>query len=381
MDDYAAIVAFLLVFASGFCVAYNTVNGFGTHVYFLSAEMQQSYMKTFYVSVLFYNAALMGIKVTFLLQYWRILAVQRYRKVFIVAMVIVFGWSTSQVLVEIFICTPIERFWNQAIDGSCIPNYPQWYINAGGNIITDVIVFALPLPVIGKLNLARGQKYVLLGIFCLGFFTVSISIIRIKFLKLTEDYTWENVEAAGWSIGELCCGFTCSCLLTFRPLVAHWFPGLSALLTRSTNKYARQDYSNESGGILSKRPESHRPRRNVPTSESKDDLYAEAHFELSQHSYRVSQAAGPYGEAGCELGDLEGSPRSARTLSHTQTESEGTLGGLRPDHRAEVTTHIAAGHMTEKKLRTQRSSPIEIRCDIVQEIGPAWGSSDDPRFR
>jgi rhodopsin domain-containing protein len=218
---------------------------------------------------------------------------------------------------------------------------------------------------------------------------VSISIIRIKFLKLTEDYTWENVEAAGWSIGELCCGLTCSCLLTFRPLVAHWCPGLSALLTRSSNKYARPDYSNESGGIQPSRPESHRPRRKVPTSESKDDLYAEAHFELSQHSYRMSQGQGSYGggadsgDAGCELGELEGSPRSGRTLSHTQTGSEGTIEGLRSDQRAEVTTHIAAGHMTEKKPRSQsrRSSPIQIRCDIVQEVAPAWHGAEDGRFR
>lgn len=146
-------------------------------------------LKTFYVSIVFYNAALFGIKMTFLLQYWRIIAIQRMKKVFYVAMFIVLGASLSQVPVQIFTCTPvgpgsidahilprgltaweIAGFWDKSItDARCIDNQVQWFSNAGINILTDVIVFVLPLPVIGKLNLARGQKYSLLGIFCLGF--------------------------------------------------------------------------------------------------------------------------------------------------------------------------------------------------------------------
>lgn len=119
---------------------------------------------------MFYNAALFATKLTFLLQYWRVIAIQNMRKIFYVAMFIVLGWGISAVFVEIFICKPISAFWDpKGTPGKCIPNLPQWYINAAGNIITDLIVFILPLPVIGKLNLAKGQKYSLLGIFCLGF--------------------------------------------------------------------------------------------------------------------------------------------------------------------------------------------------------------------
>lgn len=202
--------------------------------------------------------------------------------------------------------------------------------------------------------------------------TVSISIIRIKFLKLTEDYTWVNVEAAGWSVGELCSGLTCSCLLTFRPLVAHWCPSLSALLTRHSSKYARPDQSNESGGGIFSPGLDGRSRRKVPTSESKDDLYGEMHYELSRPSDRASKGGSGSDGAACELSELEAGPRPGRMFAHAHTGSEGTLEGLRPDQRAEVTTHIAAGYATEKRPRSQRSSPIEVRCDIVQEIVPAW---------
>lgn len=125
--------------------------------------------QTLYVVVIFYNAGLSAVKATFLIQYWRVLAVGRYKRVLIVSSVIVAGWCISVILVEIFSCSPIKKFWMPRIPGHCVPKYPRWYFNAAGNITTDIIVFTLPLPVISKLNLAKGHKIVLLGIFCLGF--------------------------------------------------------------------------------------------------------------------------------------------------------------------------------------------------------------------
>jgi hypothetical protein len=122
-----------------------------------------------YFIVIFYNAGLMAVKATFLIQYWRVLALGRYRKILIAATVIVMGWCVAVILVETFSCSPIRKFWTPETPGRCLPLFPRWYVNAGGNITTDVIVFVLPLPVISKLNLAKGHKVVLLGIFCLGF--------------------------------------------------------------------------------------------------------------------------------------------------------------------------------------------------------------------
>lgn len=48
----------------------------------------------------------------------------------------------------------------------------SWYINAAGNIVTDLSIMIMPLPVLSKLQLARKQKFFLIGIFCLGFLYV-----------------------------------------------------------------------------------------------------------------------------------------------------------------------------------------------------------------
>lgn len=101
------------------------------------------------------------------------------RKVVIYALVLVAMWSISQLLIVIFSCTPIETFWlgEDVTGGKCMPNLPFWYINAGGNIITDVMIFIIPLPALGSLKLRRNQKLALIGVFCLGFF-VSIPLLN-----------------------------------------------------------------------------------------------------------------------------------------------------------------------------------------------------------
>lgn len=43
--------------------------------------------------------------------------------------------------------------------------------------------------------------------------------MRIDFLDLGEDFTFQNIAPAGWSLGELCAGITCACLPTLRPLL------------------------------------------------------------------------------------------------------------------------------------------------------------------
>ncbi|KAK3322929.1 putative integral membrane protein [Apodospora peruviana] len=249
IDDYACIVGLLVTYGSGVAITHMTSNGLGKHIYGLDPTtipaLVPRYLRDFYVSIVFYCAALLAIKLTFLFQYYRVLAVQQMRIVYMVAIVIVGGWGLSQLLVGIFICTPIEGFWDSTVESTCIPNIPQWYINAAGNIITDIAVFLLPLPAIWKLNLVKQQKILLLGIFCLGFLqcysTVVISMIRIRYLKLFDDFTWENVDSSLWSMGELSSAITCACLPTLRPLVSRYFPNL-AIGTRAGRSSGKNGY-------------------------------------------------------------------------------------------------------------------------------------------
>jgi hypothetical protein len=132
------------------------------------SEIHAKTLKNFYITIVLYTSAVLFLKMTLLVGYYRVLAVQNSRKVYIAAIILVGGWSVSQLGVAIFGCSPIHGFWDFSVKTHCINTTVMWYTNVAGNIATDLIVIILPIPAIVKLNLPNRQKWYLVGIFILG---------------------------------------------------------------------------------------------------------------------------------------------------------------------------------------------------------------------
>ncbi|GKT64786.1 integral membrane protein [Colletotrichum tofieldiae] len=157
---------------------------------------------------------------SFLLQYYRVLCTTHMRKLYIAAMVIVGSWGVSVVVMSFVFCVPLDGFWDPRIPAKCFGQQVLFYVFGACSIVTDVIIFLLPLPALFKLKIPHSQKLYLLGIFSLGFFIVAISVIRLQFLKIRPDFTWWNVEPAMWSLGELSAAMVCLCLPPLKALAA-----------------------------------------------------------------------------------------------------------------------------------------------------------------
>ncbi|KAH7154029.1 hypothetical protein DER46DRAFT_687672 [Fusarium sp. MPI-SDFR-AT-0072] len=258
VDDACAILACLLTIADAAIIA--TINN-------LAKAIQM-----FYFSTVVYNLALAVIKTIFLLQYYRAIPVRQYKKTYITCVVLVTCWSLSQIFLNTFMCVPIASFWDVTIKGTCILNKSSFYVGAAGNILTDILIMVLPIPVLRSLKLGRRQKWILMSVFCLGIFTCLISLVRIKFLNIGTDITWHNVESASWSVSELCCGIICACVPTLRPLLSGHERGSS----HNQSSYARHENSRsivttrQTG--TSRSHEMHDLPRTLHSSESKDQL-------------------------------------------------------------------------------------------------------------
>ncbi|KAF5977125.1 heterokaryon incompatibility protein [Fusarium bulbicola] len=196
VDDACAILACLLTIADATIIATNVRNGLGSHITTLSGQQISNFLRMFYFSTVVYNLALAVIKTIFLLQYYRAIPVRQYKKTYIASVVLVTCWSLSQIFLNTFMCTPIASFWDVTIKGTCILNKSSFYVGAAGNILTDILIMVLPIPVLRSLKLGRRQKWILISVFCLGIFTCLISLVRIKFLNIGTDITWHNVESA-----------------------------------------------------------------------------------------------------------------------------------------------------------------------------------------
>lgn len=157
---------------------------------------------------------------TFLFQYYRILGVLLPRYVYTFIVVIIGAWSMAMIIQCFFLCQPLAGFWDKTLSGvKCLPDLPTWLGGAIGNILTDLLVFALPIPMLSKLNLPVAQKAMLLGVFSLGFLCIALSVVRIKYLRLNQDdVSWSNVDLTCLSMSELTSGIISACVPVMRRL-------------------------------------------------------------------------------------------------------------------------------------------------------------------
>ena len=116
-----------------------------------------------------YNAGLVCVKDSILLQFLRFFVERSYR---IAAWALVGVITTYGVVACIgtgFACHPIAFFWDRSIPGGrCFHLMVFWFFNAGFCIITDIALCILPIPVLRTLHLPGKQKYSLLIIFAFG---------------------------------------------------------------------------------------------------------------------------------------------------------------------------------------------------------------------
>ncbi|TQN68617.1 Satratoxin biosynthesis SC1 cluster protein 4 [Colletotrichum shisoi] len=254
VDDYAATFSLLSVLGCGISIAVMTRYGLGRHDQTLTMDQMIKFSKCFWCSVFFYSLSHLSLKMSFLLQYYRVLCTTHMRKVYIVAMVIVGSWGTSVVVMSFVFCIPLEGFWDHRVPAKCLGQQVLFYAFGACSIATDVIIFLLPMPALFTLKIPRSQKLYLLGIFSLGFLIVAISVIRLQFLKIQPDFTWYNVEPAMWSISELTAAMVCLCLPPLKALAAR----LGLLATRTGNTSQRN--SRNFGGPSSTAPLSPSPK-------------------------------------------------------------------------------------------------------------------------
>jgi len=153
-----------------------------------------------------YTMALLGFKVSLLTSYLRIGGfVNTYKYIILMAIA---ACTINQLIFTfllLFACNPVAKQWDATLPGHCINTVPSYYGLAGTSLGFDILIIALPLPVLGNLQLRRKQKIALMGVFALGFFVTIIQIIRIFTVKNLKTYT-DSRPIVIWSVIEISLG-------------------------------------------------------------------------------------------------------------------------------------------------------------------------------
>jgi hypothetical protein len=109
--------------------------------------------------------------------YHRLFPVRKFAYALIVVGLIVAGWMVSVVTAQIFTCTPVRGAWIPSAANHCINQTKFYYGNSISNILTDVGILALPMPLIWQLKMSRRKKIAVTGILLMGGLYVYCTIL------------------------------------------------------------------------------------------------------------------------------------------------------------------------------------------------------------
>ncbi|KAL2265629.1 hypothetical protein VTJ83DRAFT_6729 [Remersonia thermophila] len=228
--------------------------GYGMHKADLTKAELETCLRWFFVAQTPYKVVVFLNKVSVVLLYMRIFVGTGFRIAAYSVLFVVFGYSVGGIAATIWQCVPIQGAWNKNVPARCINSNAFWVAYAVLNILTDVMVLALPVIPVMKLQLRWRERFLILGVFLLGAFVTITSILRVtsvqNSLKNRQDQTWSFIERGVWTLIESNLGIICACLPVLKQPLGKLFPRLFGSTiggrsgrSASEGKYHRTDDS------------------------------------------------------------------------------------------------------------------------------------------
>ena len=119
-------------------------------------------------ATIFFCTGMSFIKFSIARFYWNIFPQQWFRWALIGVAAFMTGWFVSADLVSIFQCTPVARLWDKTREGTCVDFGAFALATAALNVFTDLVILALPIPLILGLKMSQRKKILLILTFALG---------------------------------------------------------------------------------------------------------------------------------------------------------------------------------------------------------------------
>ncbi|KAH6680648.1 hypothetical protein B0J14DRAFT_634169 [Halenospora varia] len=130
-------------------------------------------------------------------------------------------------MITFLMCTPLAYTWDKTItDGHCIDEQEVLLWISFSNIVTDVLMLILPLPILWRLHIPVNQMLGLVITFLTFSLGLTTSISRPRTFFVTPvflDPAWNVVGLMIWTIAEPSSYLIAACLPVLRPLFGPLF--------------------------------------------------------------------------------------------------------------------------------------------------------------
>ncbi|KAH7073905.1 hypothetical protein BKA63DRAFT_43098 [Paraphoma chrysanthemicola] len=220
LDDYLIMLAtFCLLGQCASGLGYGPPHGMGRHVIVVSAYDQMMVRKGDYIFSHFYDFALVFVKLGILAFYYRVFVHPIFRAIVLATAAFVTAWGIGITVTLFLACRPLKSYWDITVPGQCLKMVTFTYFTNISNLITDIWIFLMPVPMIWHLQLQTKKKLLLSLIFCIGLATCVVSSIRLTVVlgRGSPDFTWYYVPLGAYSVFEPLGGILCTNL----PIIWH----------------------------------------------------------------------------------------------------------------------------------------------------------------
>lgn len=140
----------------------------GRHVIYVSEYDRMMVRKGDFVFSHFYDFALVFVKLSILAFYWRVFVHPLFRKVVCATAALVIAWGIGITVTLFLVCRPLRAYWDRTVPATCLTIVTFTYFTNIFNLITDIWIFLMPIPMIWHLQLQTKKKLLLCLIFCIG---------------------------------------------------------------------------------------------------------------------------------------------------------------------------------------------------------------------
>lgn len=143
--------------------------GIGKHIDQVHTPVRQLGLVLFVVNFV-YNTGLTLIKVSVLLFYVRVFrTVRAYQIIFWIVGVILVGCGIVIDLLALLTCNPTQKSWNSTVSDHCLSRSSNFFRSAVPNVVTDLILLILPMPILWHLQIKISRKIGLVAVFATGY--------------------------------------------------------------------------------------------------------------------------------------------------------------------------------------------------------------------
>lgn len=251
--DWIMVFGYFMTLVYGSSALYHAVNINTASQFWDYSWNEIALQQIFYIALdILYPLTALTIKSSLLLFYYTLSPARYLRWSVWATFGFTFATAATVVLYSIFKCHPVN-YWSEWYTSTCDPHQTIPYLVTGSlMILSDVIIWVLPLPMVMKLQLYRRERIAAVFTFSLGIFACIASIFRLKAVHkyfLTSGGTGKTPIINTWTIVELNLAIICASAPALRALCIKHVPKLLSYGSDSTDG----SNSNSSGGSMNDR--------------------------------------------------------------------------------------------------------------------------------